>query len=84
MRTFRFTTVWKIQQVSNEWERFGTELQKQLASLEVPREFARGEMAVFQSARLALEGAVLATIEAVVPKMKPTPFDKRWWSKDLA
>ena len=30
-----------------------------------------------------LEGAILQTMEAIVPKRKPSPYAKRWWTREL-
>ncbi|CAA7269138.1 unnamed protein product [Cyclocybe aegerita] len=66
-----------------DWEEFRQELKKGLEKIERPREFKEGEEEAFESARRELERVVIETIEKVVPMTNPTPYAKRWWTKDL-
>ncbi|GBE90127.1 RNA-directed DNA polymerase from mobile element jockey [Sparassis crispa] len=63
-----------------DWEDFC--LKRNLSS----RMLGEGEISTpeqFNTVLKNLTGAITATIEDKVPLSKPTPFTKRWWSKDL-
>lgn len=66
-----------------DWEKFTETLAEKLRRMEEPREFEEGEKVAFEKARMELERAVKETMDEHVPMSKPTPYAKRWWSREL-
>lgn len=66
---------------ATDWGRFTDHLKMLLSAIPPPRciETAEG----FNAAVANLTQAIQATIGAVVPVSKPTPFSKQWWTSDL-
>ncbi|KDR73224.1 hypothetical protein GALMADRAFT_1341572, partial [Galerina marginata CBS 339.88] len=69
---------------ATDWEAFTEHLKEGLEAMEAPREFEEGEVAEMEEARRSLEEVVQKSITQHVPMSKPTPYSKRWWTKDLA
>ena len=65
-----------------DWKQFNTTLSKELQKIDPPRVIATKEE--FQRAAKQLDEAIRHTVDLAVPKTKPHPHQKRWWSKDLS
>ena len=64
-----------------EWDKFRTELGIRLGALSEPVQLhSEGE---YESAVSGLTRVLQETIQAVVPQSRPSPYSKRWWSKEL-
>jgi hypothetical protein len=64
-----------------DWEKFDTKLQHRLQQLPKPKPIHSIHTAETQLRRL--NEAITETIQEIVPKSKPSPFTKQWWSYDL-
>jgi len=64
-----------------EWGTFLTELIKNLEKIPEPRQIDDEDQ--FHKALHDLTKAIHDTIEKNVPKHKPSPHSKRWWTKEL-
>ena len=64
-----------------DWGSFNTHLCDLLSKLPPPHQIDTEED--FQKTAHELDNALRATVESCVPKTKPSPHTKRWWSKDL-
>ena len=56
-------------------------LDEELLKLEAPRELNSKEELI--NALDKLEAAITRTIKKVIPRKKPSPYAKRWWTKEL-
>jgi len=66
---------------ATDWKEFRKELEGFLGKMEEPRRLeSKQEM---NEALERLEKAVMDTIEKVVPKKKPSPYARRWWTREL-
>jgi len=63
------------------WEKFNSTINKALANINPPTHLDMVES--FQAAACNLDKALCNTAEAVVPKTRPHPHQKHWWTKDL-
>ena len=64
-----------------EWDKFWMELGVRLGALSEPVQLhSEGE---YELAASGLMQMLQETIQAVVPQSWPSPFSKRWWSKEL-
>ena len=66
---------------ATEWEKLKEILDEELLDLEPPRELISKEDLI--TALENLEAAITRTIEKAVPRKKPSPYAKRWWTKEL-
>ena len=66
---------------ATDWEELKNILDKELLELEAPRELNSKEELINTLDKL--EAAIMRTIEKVVPRKKPSPYAKRWWTKEL-
>ena len=64
-----------------DWEELKKILDNELLEMEAPRELNSKEELIDALERL--EAAITRTIEKVVPRKKPSPYAKRWWTKEL-
>jgi len=64
-----------------DWEELKKILDDELLEMEAPRELNSKEE--LRDALKRLEAAITRTIEKVVPRKKPSPYVKRWWTKEL-
>lgn len=64
-----------------DWEEFRKELAIRLEAVPDPKILTSTEELYY--AIEALTAALQETIEEVVPKAKPSPYSKRWWSREL-
>jgi len=64
-----------------EWEVFITDLIKNLGKIPDPQQIDDEDQ--FHNALGGLTKAIFDTIEKVVPRHKPSPHSKQWWTKDL-
>ena len=64
-----------------DWNEFRNSLKINLATIQVMEEFKTTE--AFQQQIERLDTAIKATIKDQVPVSKPSPYTKRWWTKDL-
>ena len=64
-----------------DWGSFNTHLCDLLSKLPPPHQIDMEED--FQKTAHELNNPLHATVESCVPKTKPSPHTKRWWSKDL-
>lgn len=65
-----------------DWDDFKGTLKNELQTQNIPAAI-RNEMS-FDAALQGLMTALQTTITEHVPMSKPSPYSKRWWSKDLA
>ena len=65
-----------------DWSTFAEKLGDKLADMTIPELVASPVELLSNVESITL--AISETIEDVVPISKPTPFMKRWWSKDIA
>src|SRR5271155_444617 len=66
---------------ATDWNRFHKELEEALRNdphIEQLHDAAQIDSVLYQ-----VETAVLNMMEKVVPRSNPTPYSKRWWTKDL-
>ncbi|KAG2051333.1 hypothetical protein BDR06DRAFT_852022, partial [Suillus hirtellus] len=73
------TTSYNFQEV--DWEIFCGALQRHLYEYPEPTTINTEEQ--YQEAASNLTNAIKNTIEEKVPKSKPSPHAKRWWTKEL-
>ena len=66
---------------ATDWEELKKIMDKELLELEAPRELNRKEELI--EALENLEAAIMRTIEKIVPRRKPSPYVKQWWTKEL-
>jgi hypothetical protein len=66
---------------ATDWEELKSVLDKELLKLEAPRELNSKEDLI--NALDMLKAAITRTINKVVPRKKPSPYAKRWWTKEL-
>ena len=71
--TYNFCTV--------KWDKFAGELMARMAELPELREIQSGQE--YTDAVSGLVQAIQEMIAAKVPRSKPSPYSKRWWSKEL-
>ena len=64
-----------------DWDKFDTELKSKLANV-ILRDPA--DAADFDLMLEELSGAIESTIKTHVPFANPSPYSKRWWTKELA
>lgn len=64
-----------------DWEDFREELKVQLATIPNPKELKTADE--IDEALDHLEAAVSRTADRVVPQKRPTPYARRWWTKEL-
>ena len=66
---------------ATDWEEFVSVLDDELFDMEIPRELNSREELI--DALDKLEATITRTIEKVVPRKKPSPYAKQWWTKEL-
>ncbi|KAL1746881.1 hypothetical protein HDZ31DRAFT_61821 [Schizophyllum fasciatum] len=64
-----------------DWDEFESELSARLRLIDDPKEIMSADQ--FHTVLNGLTGAILATIDKVVPLSKPCPHSRRWWTKEL-
>ena len=64
-----------------DWQKFNVTLNKELKKIDPPRILETVEE--FQRAARQLDNVLRRTVELAVPKTKPHPHQKRWWTKEL-
>src|SRR5882724_3975186 len=67
---------------STDWPTFRKELSTKLESTDTRHEITN--KSEFYSRLNTLMLAITDTIESTVPKIRPSPFTKRWWSKEFS
>lgn len=65
-----------------DWQAFNTEMQTHLDRNGLPEHIQT--VTDFDRYLTTLSAAISAAVEAEVPLTKPTPFTRRWWSKELS
>ena len=73
------TPSWNYRAV--DWQQFNSVLGKELQKIDPPRVIATKEE--FQRAAKQFDEALRRTVELAVPKTKPHPHQKRWWTREL-
>jgi endonuclease/exonuclease/phosphatase family metal-dependent hydrolase len=66
---------------ATDWEEFREHLANKLSNILPPDELTTHVQ--FQEALTTLTRCISETVEAKVPKSNPSPYAKRWWSKEL-
>ena len=66
---------------ATDWDTFKEELAGRLGKLPIVDRLQDG--AQIDATLQKIEDAVLSTMEATVPKSNPSPYSKRWWTRDL-
>lgn len=66
---------------ATDWEEFREHLKKEIEA--IGRIRAIRSMDELDAALERLEKAIINTMDAVVPRKKPSPYTKRWWTKEL-
>ena len=64
-----------------DWEEFREALSSNLSSIPPPTELNSPEL--FDEALFHVTHAITMAIKSKVPKTKPSPYAKRWWSQEL-
>jgi hypothetical protein len=64
-----------------DWDLLNTSLANCLDMIDQPAELTN--QGQFHTTFKALTRVISETVEEQVPKVKPSPYLKRWWSKDL-
>jgi hypothetical protein len=64
-----------------DWDLLNTSLANRLDMIDQPAELTN--QGQFHTTFKALTRVISETVEEQVPKVKPSPYLKRWWSKDL-
>lgn len=64
-----------------DWKKFQDALQEKLSNIPLPT-LLTSPSAIDQALE-ELKGTIIATIEQLVPRKHPTPYSKRWWTKEL-
>src|SRR5882724_2313577 len=67
---------------ATDWLKFREELTKKLNSLDAHDEFHNENE--FHTRLKALTLAIMDTVKSTIPKCHPSPYTKRWWSKELS
>jgi len=70
---------WNYHEV--DWEKFNSTINEALSNINPPSPLDMVES--FQAAARSLDAALCSTVEEVVPKTRPHPHQKQWWTKDL-
>lgn len=70
---------WNYREV--DWKAFNTTLNDTLAKFPIPQ--AIDSINEFNNLARLLDEALRSTAEACVPRSRPHPHQKRWWTKDL-
>ena len=73
------TPSWNYRAV--DWQQFSTALSKELEKIDPPRLLETKED--FQKAAKQLDDTLRRTVELAVPRTKPHPHQKRWWTREL-
>jgi hypothetical protein len=64
-----------------DWEELEEEMEKGLTTILAPKEIStRDELT---KALEDLESIILKTIDKTIHRRKPSPYVKRWWTKEL-
>ena len=66
---------------ATDWDELREALDEELIDLDPPKELNSKEELI--NALDKLEAAIKRVIEKVVPRKKPSPYAKRWWTKEL-
>jgi len=66
---------------ATDWDELKEILDEELLDLDPPRELNSKEELL--EALDKLKAAITRTIDKVVPRRKPSPYTKRWWTKEL-
>src|SRR5277367_1055212 len=66
---------------ATDWDRFRRVLDSALKDIPINKQLQ--DATQIDAALLQVETVVLDTMERMVPKSNPTPYSKRWWTKDL-
>src|SRR5271168_2977524 len=66
---------------ATDWSYFRRELDKLLENIPLNKQLRNAEQ--IDTALHRVEAAVLNAIDKTVPRSNPTPYSKRWWTKDL-
>jgi len=66
---------------ATDWEELQEELENGLTMIPAPKEIRTKEE--LNKALGDLEDVILKTIDKTVPRRKPSPYVKRWWTKEL-
>src|SRR5271156_4606474 len=66
---------------ATDWDHFCRELERSLGNIPLNKQLQN--VAQIDTAMHQLEAAVLSTMDKKVPRSNPTPYSKRWWTKDL-
>lgn len=77
----RATTEEKHNYRETDWDEFNTLLAAELDKIPPAQPLVTDEE--FQQAARNLTNAIQRTVEQKVPKSKPNPHSKRWWTRDL-
>ncbi|TDL30108.1 hypothetical protein BD410DRAFT_780653, partial [Rickenella mellea] len=64
-----------------DWKAFREELSKRLATMP-PMDIIR-DVETLEAMVEFVQESIMATADQVVPMSTPTPFTKRWWTKEL-
>ena len=67
---------------SADWPKFRKSLSEKLENIDTQHEIQN--KSEFYSRLNTLTLAITDTIESVVPKLRPSPYTKCWWSKELS
>jgi len=67
---------------STNWAKFQKELTKKLDSIDAQHDILNESEFYRRLNTLTL--AITDTIESAIPKNRPSPFTKQWWSKELS
>ena len=67
---------------NTDWDKFRSELEAQLCL--IPGPCALTNESQYQRAIEELTTALQKTIDAMVPRLRPLPHSRRWWSKELS
>ena len=65
-----------------DWDKFHQHLTQQLANHQPPSEITTSEE--FSNRLTDLTTAINTTVAAIVPFNNPSPYAKRWWTKELS
>ena len=71
---------WNYREV--DWKAFNATLDKALAKIAPPQSVSTADE--FQTLARHLDEALRSTVESCVPRSRPHPHQKRWWTKDLS
>ena len=64
-----------------DWEKFNKTLKTHLAKLSPVQPLVTDDE--FQTSARDITKAIQSTIEETIPRSRPNPHSKRWWTKDL-